>query len=156
MIKILSLAANAISGCLFLLLRSCYGLSNSYILALIFFTVLTKLMLFPVSLWTHRNSLKMVALMPELNRLKIKYYGDKDTVAEEMQALYKREGYHPLASTIPIAIQLVLPIGVIGAVRELLVGTESMLRQGWRRWPWAWPRTASTPSSGSRAGPASG
>ena len=138
------------------LIRLAYSLCRNYTAAIALFTLLTKAILFPVSLWTHRNSLKMVALMPELNRLKIKYYGDKDTVAEEMQALYKREGYHPLASTIPIAIQLVLPIGVIGAVRELLVGTESMLRQGWRRWPWAWPRTASTPSSGSRTEPASG
>ena len=137
-------------------LRMCYMSTENFIFAIFFFTLLTKIILFSISLWTHRNSLRMVSLMPELNRLKIKYYGDKDTVAEETQKLYKREGYHPLASTIPIAIQLVLPIGVIGAVRELLVGTESMLRQGWRRWPWAWPRTASTPSSGSRAGPASG
>lgn len=109
------------------LLAGCYGLTGSYALAIILFTLLTKVILFPVSLWTHRNSLKMVSLMPELNRLKIKYYGDKDAIAEETQKLYKREHYHPLTSTIPMVVQLVLLIGVIGAVRELLAGTESML-----------------------------
>ena len=29
--------------------------------------------------------------MAELNRLKIRYYGDKDTIAEETQELYKKE-----------------------------------------------------------------
>ena len=109
------------------LIRLAYSLCGNYTAAIALFTLLTKVILSPVSLWTHRNSLRMVALTPELNRLKIKYYGDKDTVAEETQALYKREGYHPLASTIPMVIQLALLIGVIGAVRQLLEGTESML-----------------------------
>lgn len=108
-------------------LHTCHTVAGSYAAAIILFTLLTKLILSPVSLWTHRNGLKMVSLTPEVNRLKIKYYGDKDAVAEETQALYKREGYHPLASTIPMFIQLALLIGVIGAVRSLLAGTESML-----------------------------
>ena len=91
------------------------------------FTFLTKLLLFPITLWTHRNSLKMVSLMPALNRLQVKYYGDKDQIAEETQHLYKQQGYHPLLSTVPMFLQLALLIGVIGAVRELLAGRESML-----------------------------
>ena len=110
----------------YILLR-CYRVFNYYTISIVIFTLLAKIILFPITLWTHRNSLKMVALTPELNRLKIKYYGDKDTIAEETQSLYKREHYHPLASTIPMFIQLALLIGVIGAVRELLAGTESML-----------------------------
>ncbi len=110
-----------------ILMRACYDLSHNYALAILLFTALTKVILFPVSLWTQRNSLKMVALTPELNALKIKYYGDKDAIAEETQALYKRVGYHPLASTVPMFIQLILLIGVIGAVRRLLAGTESLL-----------------------------
>lgn len=108
-------------------IRGCYALSGNYVWAIVLFTFLTKIILFPVSLWTNRNGLKMVALTPELNRLKIKYYGDKDAIAEETQKLYRQERYHPLASTIPMFIQLALLIGVIGAVRKLLEGTESIL-----------------------------
>ena len=104
-----------------------YRLIPNYPGTIVIFTLLTKVVLFPVSLWTQRNGIKMVALTPELNRLKIKYYGDKDTIAEETQELYKRKGYHPLAGTVPMFIQLALLIGVIGAVRTLLEGTESML-----------------------------
>ncbi len=109
------------------LLLLCYKFAGNAALSILFFTLLTKVILFPVSLWTQRNSLKMVALTPELNRLKIKYYGDKDAIAEETQKLYKREQYHPLASTIPMLIQLALLIGVIGAVREMLGSSESVL-----------------------------
>ena len=109
------------------LLGVCYSLVDGYAASIIFFTLLTKIILFPVSLWTQRNSIKMVELTPKLNTLKIKYYGDKDTIAEETHALYKRAGYHPLANTIPMFIQLALLIGVIGAVRELLIDTESIL-----------------------------
>lgn len=107
-----------------MLLKLCASLLHSDALAIILFTLLTKVILFPVSVWVQKNGIAMVRLTPELNRLKIRYYGDKDTIAEETQVLYKKEKYHPLASTIPMIIQLVLLIGVIGAVRSAL-GTGS-------------------------------
>lgn len=118
---------NILGTVLSAVIEVCFKFVGSYGLAIILFTLMIKVILFPVSIWTHRNSLKMVGMTPELNRLKIKYYGDKDTIAEETQKLYKRERYHPLASVIPMLIQLLLLIGVIGAVRELLAGTESAL-----------------------------
>lgn len=116
---------NILSNFLRYLIQLCYNIILNYALAIIVFTLLTKVILFPVSMWVQRNSIKMVQLTPELNQLKLKYYGDKDTIAEETQALYKREKYHPLASTIPMFIQLILLIGVIGAVRGMLEGEAS-------------------------------
>lgn len=109
------------------LLNEGYKIGGSYSATIVFFTLLSKVLLFPIALWTHQNSLRMVALTPKLNRLKIKYYGDKDAIAEETQELYKQERYHPLIGSVPMFIQLALLIAVIGAVRELLAGTESML-----------------------------
>lgn len=109
------------------LLRLCYSAAGSYTLAIVLFTVLTKIILFPVSLWTQRNGIRMVELMPALNRLKIRYYGDRDTIAEETQKLYKERGYHPLTGTVPMLVQLLLLIGVIAAVRMLLSDSDSVL-----------------------------
>lgn len=105
----------------------CISVCGSYTAAIVLFTAVTKVALFPVAMWTNRNGLKMVALMPELDRLKIEHYGDKEAVAEQTQALYRREGHHPLAGTVPMIVQLVLLVGVIGAVREALEGAQSML-----------------------------
>lgn len=104
----------------------CHSFCGSYILAIVLFTLLTKILLLPVSLWVHRSGIQMVQLMPELNKLKVRYYGDKEQIAEETQILYKRAHYHPFISMIPMVIQIVLLMGVIDAVKEL-VGPESML-----------------------------
>ncbi len=91
----------------------CFNLLQNYTFAIILFTLLTKVILLPISIWVHKNSIKMVGLMPELNRIKIKYYGDGDTIAEEQHTLYKREKYHPLASIIPTLIQIILLMALI-------------------------------------------
>lgn len=109
------------------LMALCYSWTGSYLLAIIVFTLLTKVILFPVSCWMQRESIKMVQLTPDLNALKIKYYGDKDTIAEETQKLYKQKKYHPIASTIPMVIQLVLLMGVIAAVKAMLGGDSASI-----------------------------
>lgn len=109
------------------LLNICYNLTDNYIVSIVMFTALTKVVLFPVALWTQRNSIKMVEMMPEINKLKIKYYGDKDAIAEETQRIYKRKRYQPLAGTVPLIVQLVLLMGVVNAVRTLLGNSDSML-----------------------------
>ena len=109
------------------LMEFCYQLVGNYALAIVLFTLLTKIILLPLSLWTHKNGIAMVCMTPELNRLKVKYFGDKDMIAEETQALYKQEKYHPIANTVPMIVQLVMLIGVINAVKLTLGDTKSML-----------------------------
>ena len=105
------------------LLELCIRLLPGYVLPIVIFTLLTKVILFPVSAWVQKNSIAMVRLTPELNRLKIRYYGDKDTIADETQALYKKEKYNPLGSIVPMLLQLVMLVGVISAVRNCLGST---------------------------------
>lgn len=109
------------------LLSFCYGLLGNYGWAIVMFTMVTKVILLPVALWTQRNSIKMVELMPELNRLKARFYGDKEAIAEGTQELYKEHKYSPFVSLVPMVVQLVLLFGVIGAVRELLGVSGSIL-----------------------------
>ena len=109
------------------LMEFCYQLVGNYALAIVLFTLLTKIILLPLSLWTHKNGIAMVCMTPELNRLKVKYFGDKDMIAEETQTLYKQKKYHPIANTVPMIVQLVMLIGVINAVKLTLGDTKSML-----------------------------
>ena len=99
-------------------MTACYNLVHNYGVAIILFTFLSKIILLPVSIWTHFNSIKMIKIQPEVNLLKVKYYGQADQIAEEQAKLFKQENYHPLVSTIPMIIQLVLLIGVVGAIRD--------------------------------------
>ncbi len=109
------------------LLRLCHGLTQSYGLAIVVFTLLTKVILLPVSAWVQRNSIALVALTPELERMKLRFYGDKDTIAEETLKLYKKRGYHPFLNSVPMVVQLLMLIGVIGAVKTVLGQADTPL-----------------------------
>ncbi len=100
------------------LMRLAYSLTGSYGLALILFTLLTKVVLFPVSLWVHANGIKTVRLEPAVNRLKVKYFGDRDRIADEQALLYKQARYSPFASVIPLAVQILLLIALIRIIYE--------------------------------------
>ncbi|MDO5577357.1 MAG: YidC/Oxa1 family membrane protein insertase, partial [Fibrobacter sp.] len=88
---------------------------------------ITKIILLPVSLWCQKNSIKMVQLTPEINKIKIKYFGDKDTINEQQVALYKKEHYHPLLSIIPLAIQLIILIGLIGVIYNITTANPELI-----------------------------
>ena len=99
------------------IMDGCYALCRNYGLAIIPFTLVSTIVLLPVTLWTYFNSITMLKIQPEVNMLKVKYYGQPDIIAEEQAKLFKEKKYHPLASTIPVLVQLVLLIGVVGVIR---------------------------------------
>lgn len=68
----------------------CYKLVKSYGIAILLFTLLSKIILLPLSVVVQKNSIKMIRLQPEINRITAKHYGDKDTISDETIALYKR------------------------------------------------------------------
>lgn len=79
-------------------MNGCYLLCRNYGVAILLFTFISKLVLLPVSVWVQKNSIKMVKMQPEINFITVKHFGDKDTIAEEQAAVYKRENtirWHP-------------------------------------------------------------
>ena len=99
------------------IMNVCYGLCRNYGLAIILFTLISKIILLPLSIWLQKNSIKMVRMHPELNFAKVKYFGDKEKIAEEHSAIYKKYRYNPFISIIPTAIQLILLMGVIEVIK---------------------------------------
>ncbi len=95
------------------LMKWCWLLVGNYGVAIILFTLATKLVLLPLSIWIHKNSIQMVKIQPELNFLKVNHYGDMDTIADKQAELYKKHNYHPMLSLIPLAAQIVLLLGVV-------------------------------------------
>ena len=96
-----------------MLMKGCWMLVKDYGLAILLFTLATKIVLLPVSIWIQKNSIQMVKLQPEINNLKVKYQGQSDLIAEEQMKLFKREHYHPMLSIIPLLLQILLLLGVV-------------------------------------------
>ena len=61
---------SAIASVLQLIVDPCYAVAGNWWVAILLFTVITKVVLLPMSLWVQWNSIKMVQIMPALNRLK--------------------------------------------------------------------------------------
>ncbi|MBQ0099190.1 MAG: membrane protein insertase YidC [Firmicutes bacterium] len=95
------------------IMKWCWWLCGNYGLAIVLFTLLTKIIFLPISLWIQKNSIAMVKIQPEVNLLKAKYMGNKDVIADKQAELYKKEHYHPLLSIIPLVIQLFLIIVIV-------------------------------------------
>ena len=51
---------NLLANILGPVMRLCYHWTQNYGIAIILFTILTKIILFPLSIWVHKNSIKMV------------------------------------------------------------------------------------------------
>ena len=97
----------------------CYKLLPNWVLAIALFTLITKVILIPMSLWVQWNSIKMVQIMPAINRLKVRYFGDAETIGEKQNELNKEAGYHPLLSLIPLAVQIVILFGLVDVVHSI-------------------------------------
>lgn len=102
------------------LLGICHQMVGNYGWAIWVFTFLTKIILLPVSILVQVNSIKMVKMYPEMNRIKVKYFGDKDMISEEQYSLYKKYKYNPFLDLIPVIIQLILLMGVVEGIYNLM------------------------------------
>ena len=102
------------------LMKGCFLLIKNYGLAIIVFTIVTKIVLLPISVWIQKNSILMVKIQPQINFIKARLYGNFDAIAEEQTKLYKKEKYHPLASLIPLIIQIILLLGVVYVINHPL------------------------------------
>ncbi len=99
-----------------MLMKWCWMLIEDYGLAILLFTLATKIVLLPLSIWIQKNSIQMVKLQPEINFLKVKYHGSNDLIADEQVKLFKREHYHPMLSLIPLILQIVLLLAVVDII----------------------------------------
>lgn len=96
-----------------MLMKWCWQLVENYGAAIILFTLATKLVLLPFSVWIHKNSINMIKIQPAVNFLKANHYGDMDTFAEEQAKLFKKEKYHPMLSLVPLMLQIFLLLAVV-------------------------------------------
>jgi len=97
-----------------------YNFVGNYGIAIILFTVITKLLLFPVNYKTQKNSARMQLLNPKLEKLRKSYANNPTRLQEEQQKLYQQEGLNPMASCMPSMIQMLLLFGVLDVVYKPL------------------------------------
>ena len=94
----------------------CYTVSPVYWLALLLFTILTRLLLFPLSLKQHKSTAKMAVLKPKVDEIQKKYATNKEKLQQETMKVYQEAGYSPLSGCLPTILQLVVLFGLINVI----------------------------------------
>lgn len=84
--------------------------------AIIFTTVLVKLILLPLSLKAARTQRLMRELEPKLKEIKEKFKDKREEQARAMMDVYKEAGLNPFASLLLIILQIPIIIGLYFAV----------------------------------------
>lgn len=88
----------------------------NYGIALFVFTVLTRLIMIPMTINQQKSSAKMAAMQPEINEIREKYKSNQEKMNEEMTKIYQREKYNPMSGCLPILIQFPILMGLIDVI----------------------------------------
>lgn len=93
-----------------------YKVVSDYGIAIIVFTLITKLVMFPTGYKQQLSSVRMQALNPKLRNLQKQYANNREKLAEEQQKLYAEEGINPMGSCLPLIVTMLILYGVLDVV----------------------------------------
>lgn len=86
-------------------LNTLYDFTGNYGWAIILFTVLIRVLLYPLMRNMYRSMAKMQELQPKIQEIQDEYE-DREEQQKEMMALYKEEDVNPMGGCLPMFIQL--------------------------------------------------
>jgi YidC/Oxa1 family membrane protein insertase len=93
---------------------------HNYGVALILFTVITKLALFPLTIKQLKSTQKMQEIQPELQKIQQRYKNDKEKLNQEMMKLYQEKGVNPMGGCLPMLFQLPILFALFYVIRKPL------------------------------------
>lgn len=99
-----------------------YSLIGNFGVAIIFFTILTRALLYPLTAKQIKSSQAMQELQKNKKWLEIqeKYKNDRERLAQEQMKVYKEMKINPMASCLPTLLQFPIIIGLYQALIQTL------------------------------------
>lgn len=106
------------------------GIVHNYGLAIIFFTLIIKFALLPLTLKQTRSMKAMQDIQPEMKKIQNKYEDDKEKQQQEMMKLYQENNVNPAAGCLPMILQLAILIPLYRAI----LGLQSVMGEATFLW----------------------
>ncbi|MFN2385788.1 MAG: membrane protein insertase YidC [Thermoanaerobaculia bacterium] len=94
------------------LLKWTYSWAGNYGLAILFVTLIVRILIFPLMHKSYASMRKMQKLAPKMTAIRDKYKKSRTDAAQrakmnqELMALYQAEGYNPMSGCFPMLLQL--------------------------------------------------
>ena len=102
------------------LLKIIYQFVQNYGVAIVLFTLITKFLLFPLTLKQQKTMAQTQLLQPKLNALQKQYGDNREKFSEETMKLYKKYNVSPFSGCLPMLIQLPIILALYYVIREPL------------------------------------
>lgn len=99
-----------------------WGMPYYWGFAIIAFTVIIKIITFPLTLTQMRGMQAQKELQPKLQELQKKYGKDREKMSKAQMELYKEAGVNPLSGCLPLIIQMPILFGLYSAL--IVLGNE--------------------------------
>jgi len=111
------------------LLKLIYDVVMNYGLALMLFTLVTKIILFPLSWKQKKSSIRMAAIQPMINEINKKYANNMQKRQEELMRVQQENGVSASAGCLPMLIQLPILFGLINVIYEPLTHIAKLSKE---------------------------
>lgn len=110
-----------IAGILGALIRLIYNIvGQNYGLSIIIFTILTKILLFPITYKQSKAMDEMNKLAPLEKEIREKYKGNKEKMSEELMKVYEQHKINPMGGCLPLLIQIPIIFAMFYIVKQPL------------------------------------
>jgi YidC/Oxa1 family membrane protein insertase len=103
------------------LLRLFYGMTSSYGVSLILFTLAIKLILLPFQMKSKKSMMRMNRMSGRIQEIQKRYAKNQEKMGEEMQKLYAEEGVNPMSGCLWNLLPMPILFALYYVIREPIV-----------------------------------
>ena len=117
-------------------IRFAYSITGNYLISMIFFALVVKIIMFPLGIKQQKNSVKQASLRPKESAIRRKYAGREDKATQqklqqEIMELYQKENFSPFSGCLPLLVQMPIILALYSVIRQPLtyiarLGTEAV------------------------------
>ena len=104
-------------------------LGQNFGLSIISFTMIIRLLMFPLSIRQTKQMKAMSVMQPKIKQIQEKFKDDRQKISQETMALYKQQGINPIGCLGPLIIQMPIFIGLYQALYITLPSNPENLTQ---------------------------
>jgi YidC/Oxa1 family membrane protein insertase len=102
-------------------LAAIYGLTASYGLTIVLFTIVIMAIVMPLTIKSTRSMIALQRLQPRIRRLQEKYKGleNREELNRELMRVYKKERVNPAGGCLPLLLQMPILLALYDVIKGL-------------------------------------
>ena len=104
-----------------------YIFFNSFGVSILVFTIMVRVVMFPLTVRQSRQLKSMNAIQPKVKEIQAKFAKDRQRITQETMRIYKENGVNPIGCLGPLVIQFPIWIGLYQAILQTLPAAPDRL-----------------------------